>query len=323
MTKRTEETLLRILDLHASGEVVSYKKLAKAVGVSWRSIFSWLSDSSIMVTWNGERTTFRAAMLSARLAMKAAVVSDSLEEVVAGGRKIAVWHHGVQTFEPCELAHSCATDAELQEYIDLGLCWPDKLKRVFNAATGVYERVPSFRSEPASAEMIIAFARANQPALYGNKLETTIKGSMSLGVRTIGAQKPLPAYVLEAMDRPPATEVITETVLVDDSAPVEVFEVEPDPLDDLLGPEPEPAPIGAATDTPPVPFDPEPAPPLEPLPVAPGRTSETMISTPTPPEYAPPPAPILATARTIPPGWRAEIEALQRKLALPEKLDRR
>ena len=297
MKKRDPDLLIRILDDYSSGYTVSLTRIAERHGLSFRSIYQWLKLPDLIIPeWNGfVGKTFGECMQQARSIAKAIVVGNSLEEYCLRGRKVSVWHHGVPSYVDCEIAASCASEEEFKTLCELGVCWPDKKKRVKNPETGIWERVIATRMELAPSDLIFRFAAANMPGLYGHKSEVTMRGNVSLGVTTIAPalRRPVPEAALpfarpSDLDRVPVTETIG------DGGQPEVFSADDD-LDELLGVDDDSAPRGADLDE------------VEPERVTRSEPSER--------ETSPPPDPMLAPTKTIPEAWRVELEALERRQA--------
>jgi hypothetical protein len=287
MTRKTDpDLLIRILDTYTSGITNSLQTVASMNGVSFASVYTWLKDPEIIIPeYMGEiNIPFGKAMNLARNVAKAITISRSLEDRVLNGLRVQIVHHGAFLYVDDEAAIR-ATDEDFKWGVEAGIFWPDKKMR-----DKAGNRIVATKIEAPPAQLVEVYARANMPAVYGNKNEVTVKGNVGIAVSTIGAQRPLPVQ-FQTPPPPPQLEAVTETASDDG----EVYS-EAASLDELLGVEP-------ATDTPPdvyVDAAPEPIapPPIEPDPV--------MIREPTPAAYAPTPSP-------IPAGWRNEWLALQAK----------
>ena len=309
MTKKTDpEILIGILDTYCSGVTNSLGTVATMNGVSFKSVYTWLRDETLILDeyMGVENISFGKAMNMARNVSKALTISRSLEDRVLNGLKVQVWHHGEPSFVDDEQA-ILVEDLDLRETL---FGYRDGKKR---DADG--NRIIATRVEAPPAQLVEVYARANMPSIYGNKNEVTMRGNLNLGVTVAGTRPPLPAEVLAQI----APKPVTETNLLTDTTDGEVYEA--DSLDDLLGPDPVLAPT---TDTPPEAYDPE---PVAALPRASWPTSSPMIaSAPTERETSPP-QPVNSilgpTPKTIPAGWRSEWEKLQARPGLPDKNNRR
>ena len=321
MTKKTNENLLlAILDTYTSGVSNSLETISAMNGVSFRSVYSWLRDPEIILPeYMGEQNvTFGRALNLARNVAKAITISRSLEDRVLNGLKVQVWHHGQPSYVDDEKA-ILIEDLDLREMI---FGYRDGKKR---NAQG--ERIIATRIEAPPAQLVEVYARANMREVYGQRSEvtTTLRGSLGVTVAAVaGPRRPVPPEALAYATAADLEGTVTETVLIE-----ETYEVDTG-LAELLGEAPDgeaaaPMPasgrgsgeieVEAQVVEPVV----EPAPREE----RGAQVVETMItSAPTERETSPPPSPILATATTIPAGWRAEYQALQDKLALPKKTNR-
>ena len=225
--KNDPEFLIQILDDYSSGVTNSLEVLAKRNGVHVRTLFMWMRDKSLTLNYMGrENITFGQAMGMARNVMKAVTVGRTLEDYVLNGRRVESWHHGQPVFEE---------DEELvrfgEDFVKNVLGLPDMYRRDENG-----NRVIATRIEYAPAQLIETYARANMPGVYGNKSEVTMKGQVSLGVTTIGTQRPLPPQVQAQI----AGEKITETVkLAPTTDTPERYEPEAEPVAPPAPPEAE------------------------------------------------------------------------------------
>jgi hypothetical protein len=227
MRKNDPAFLLKILNLYSSGKLNSLERLADMTGISLRILFVWMRDKEITVDFMGQKQiTFGAAMAMARNVGKAATVTKVLEEYVLNGRRVEIYHHGQPVFVEDEALVRLGED-----YCRNFLGLPDMLKR---DADG--NRVIATRIEYPPSQLIEAYARANMPSVYGNKSELTMRGSMSLGVTTVGVRAALPVQQPETITLAPVTETIKLAPVTDTP---EVFEAEPadDPV--VMAPEPE------------------------------------------------------------------------------------
>lgn len=225
--KNDPEFLIQILDDYSSGMTNSLEVLAKRNGVNVRTLFMWMRDKSLTLNYMGrENITFGQAMGMARNVMKAVTVGRTLEDYVLNGRRVEVWHHGRPQFEEDEELVKLGED-----FVRDVLGLPDMYKRDLNG-----NRVIATRVEYAPAQLIEKYASANMPGVYGNKSEVTMKGQVSLGVTTIGTQRPLPPEVEARM----AGEQVTETVkLAPTTDTAERYEPEQETADTVTPPEPE------------------------------------------------------------------------------------
>jgi hypothetical protein len=294
MTLKTNtELLVAILDTYSSGVSNSLQTVAEMNGVSFRSVYAWLRDETLIIPeYMGMiDQTFGKLMGHARNVSKAITISRSLEDRVLNGLKVQIVHHGEFAYVDDEAAIR-ATKEDFEFGVANGYFFEDKKKRDANG-----NRIIATRIEAPPAQLVEVYARANLPSIYGNKLETTLKGTLNLGVTTVGEQRPLPPEV-KALISP-----VTETALLPGDG-TEVYAAQD--LSDLLGPDlasDASEPLAPTTDTPPEVFEPEPVAALPPQPIE----------------------PVIRDVTSIPPGWRAELARLNEKLSAPypEKLNRR
>jgi len=319
MRKSDLDFMTRICDLYASGYSNSLGQIAKKVGVSTASMYQWMVDPEIILPeYMGQQNVpFGRAMQMARNVSKMVTISESLEEFVRAGRKVQVFHHGCPSYVEDEL-FARSTPAERKALVELGVCWPDGLKRDKDL-----NRIILTKIEPCPAQLIERYAAANS-SVYRDKIEVTSKDGGTSGVTTIGAARPIPKAFLEFASKADL-EAGGAIEMIGDGGDPEIFS-EPDAsrtlrdadLDDLLGPEPVLTPV---TDTPPPKYDPTPAPFLEPLPTE----SVIVVNRESlPPNYVPTSSAILQP-KSVPAGWRAEYEKLMAKSernSLPDRTDR-
>lgn len=243
--KNDTEFLIQILDDYSSGVTNSLEVLAKRNGVNVRTLFMWMRDKSLVLDYMGRsQITFGQAMAMARNVMKAVTVGRTLEDYVLNGRRVEVWHHGRPQFEEDETLVKLG-----EEFVRDVLGLPDMYRRDANG-----NRILATRIEYAPAQLIETYARANMPSVYGNKSEVTMKGQVSLGVTTMGIQRPLPPEVQAqiASDASGGREKITETVKLaapTTSTPEQFTAVDPD-LEDILQPVAAPEPERVIRDVP-------------------------------------------------------------------------
>lgn len=296
MTRKTDpDLLIRILDTYTSGITNSLQTVASLNGVSFASVYTWLKDPAIIIPeYMGEiDIPFGKAMNLARNVAKAITISRSLEDRVLNGLRVQIVHHGAFLYVDDEAAIR-ATDEDFKWGCEQGIFWPDKKKRDKDG-----NRIVATKIEAPPAQLVEVYARANMPAVYGNKNEVTVKGSLGIAVSTIGNQRPLP---VQFQTPPPQLEAITETAS-DDGEP-ETFEAE-NSLDELLGVDP----VSPATGTAPDVFvDAAPEPIAPPPPIA---AEPVMIRDPA--AYVATPSDILAAPKVIPAGWRYEWDELQKR----------
>ena len=100
------------------------------------------------------------------------------------------------------------SDAELQDAVDLGLEWPDRLKRVKNEATGQWERVRMMEHIMPTTEAQLAILRSWSDR-YADRRSLSISGKLdvatTLGVTVMGDKMRLPAPPQALQVIPPAT----------------------------------------------------------------------------------------------------------------------
>lgn len=281
MLKNDPAFLIQILDDYSSGVTNSLEVLARRNAVNVRTLFMWMRDKNLTVNYMGRDCTFGQAMGMARNVMKAITVGRTLEDYVLNGRRVEIWHHGRPQFEEDETLVALG-----EEFVRDVLGLPDMYRRDANG-----NRILATRVEYAPAQLVETYARANMPAIYGNKSEVTMRGQVSLGVTTVGQRAPLPPQFQKA---PQAVEaVITETKLlpVSDTPPLEVYAAVDDPeLDEMLGPEPVAVP--------------------EPVVYSDAPTERERV--------APPQAGSILAKKPISPSWQAELD----KLAARSPLER-
>ncbi len=227
MTLKSETLLLQILDDYSSGASNSLEAIAIRNGIAIRTLFMWMRDENLIVDYLGrEGITFGQAMGAARNVMKIVTVGRVFEDYVLNGRKVEAWHHGEPSYVDDEQA-ILIDDLDTREML---YGYRDGKKR---DADG--HRIIRTRVEYAPAQLIQKFAESNMPKIYGNKSEVTMKGSVGLGVTTVGVQRPIPPDVLAKLE--PVTE--TMSLAPPTTNTDEVFEAEEE-IDEVEQPEPEP-----------------------------------------------------------------------------------
>jgi len=312
MTLKTDKNLLMaLLDTYTSGVTNSLETVAAMNGVSFRSVYSWLRDPEIILDeYMGEQNiTFGKAMNLARNVSKVLTVGRSLEDRVLNGLRVQVWHHGQPSYQDDEKA-ILIEDLDLREMI---FGYRDGKKRDSDG-----NRIIMTKIEAPPAQLVEVYARANMPAIYGHKTETTIKG-VELGVTVItnAVRRPLPP---EALPYATAQDLdVVETVLLD--APGEVYEPIDAGLDELLGLDGSSAAEDlAVTDTEPGlpssaaeerPDEPAEGPDVAVSEPSHGPDPGAYVTAPAEREASPPADPLL----NIAPGWRADYQALLDKNA--------
>jgi hypothetical protein len=227
--KNQIEFLYEILDYAASGVTHNLSVIAKRMGMSPTTIFMWIKDKNIVLPefMGRQGVTFGQAMQMARNVTKNVTIARTLEDYVAHGRVVDVWHHGVRQYRDDEFAMRLS-EAEFADALEMGLVCEDKKLRDANG-----NRIPETRIEHAPAQLIEKYASANMAHVYGTKTEVTMKGHVSLGTTVIGKLPPIPVEVQARIDEarekgnkltlPTGHEYVEETKLIE-AQPVEVFE---------------------------------------------------------------------------------------------------
>ncbi len=309
-----KEKMYEALDLISAG-VVQPTKIAKTLGMAYRTYRSWLVRSNNLdplfeLEIDGEVMQFaKAVALHTRLAaleLRGQIIQESIH-----GYSTQTFMNGAPVWATCPIA-AAMTEAER---VALGFR-ADALK------TGPKgELVPVMQWHPAPAAVRLRVLEAFYPKEFrpASTQEITVNGQVAIGVaratRTDFSRDP-PAIPPE----PP----IPQLEVLGNVVPPDINDPE---LAEMLGPEPQPVPVAINIDvtlTDPPEYEPEPepmtmvSPPLPPLP----PREPVIRDTPTAAETPPPQTRVLA-ANNVPAGWRAEWERLQQRAALPDKLNRR
>ena len=156
------------------------------------------------------------------------------------GQWVPVVHGGLQKFREDEYAMSLtaaefkeqlAMSDEDREFFGYPRIWEDKMMRVQNPKTGVFERLPLEQYLPptldAQSKVLSSFA----PETFGDKRKIDLNVTGGLGVTVIGQNRPLPQQ-LEVLQE--VSEAITDETVTD-----EIDEIEYQPPEPVMS-EPEP-----------------------------------------------------------------------------------
>jgi len=161
------------------------------------------------VDWAGVMKPWHEHRLDA-LDMLVEDVQQRMTHDAGQGQYVPVIHGGEYKFEPCEFAHSLTQkqfeeylvmDDETRELLDVPRVWEDKMRRVQNPKTGVWERVRATQYIPptldAQSKVLSSFA----PETFGDRRKIDLNVTGGLGVTVIGQNRPLPKQleVLQAI----------------------------------------------------------------------------------------------------------------------------
>jgi hypothetical protein len=165
--KRSDEMFVRVLDA-----ILTYGSLTKAAKVAdvdpwtvarWRKASEDGDEKFQEVDYRGVIQSFEAHVQDA--------IEQSIDEIESNFRGSArdgyyrpiIWH-GEYQYEPDEEAEGMSGD-EFKDAVELGLCWPDKKRRVKNEKTGAWERVKMMEHIVPSteAQTIVVRGRIDTP----------------------------------------------------------------------------------------------------------------------------------------------------------------
>jgi hypothetical protein len=234
--KRSDETFTRVLD-----GLLQYGSLGKASAVAGIDPFTlarWRRASEDGQE-DFQECEYRGIIQPFHIHVQD-TIEESIDEIEAnfrGSARDGMWRpilwHGSYCYEPDEMAMSMS-DEELKDAVELGICWPDKLKRVRNAA-GDWERIKMMEWLPPSTEAQLAILRSWSDR-YADRRSIDIKGRLdvnaNLGVTVIGEKRLAPP----ASVTPPQLEIIPQPVVdtTNDGLNDAVFEeIEDEPMPDF------------------------------------------------------------------------------------------
>jgi hypothetical protein len=252
--KRDQETFVAVLD--AIMTLGSLTKACKAANIDpvtlsrWRRASEDGDDKFQEVDYRGLVQPLHSHVED--------TIEQSVDEIESNFRastRDGIWRavlfQGQYQYEDDEHALSLSEKA-FQDELELGLVWADKKRRVRNEVTGEWERVKVREWLPPSTEAQTIILRSWSDR-YADKRSINFNGrldvSQSVGV-TVMPRTPMPP--------PPQLQIITPQLSdqVNEAVTDATFE-------DILGPEPEPAP--EIEEDEPMPEQPEP--PREPSPL--------------------------------------------------------
>jgi hypothetical protein len=236
--KRNADTFTRVLD-----GLLQYGSLGKASAVAgidsftlsrWRRLSEDGAEEFQEVSYRGIIAPFHAHV-NESIEESVDAIESNFRASARDGRWRPVLHHGQYCYEPSETAHAMS-EQQFQDAVELGIEWPDKLKRVFNEATGQWERVRMLEWLPPSTEAQLAILRSWSER-YADKRSLSVSGrldvSANLGVTVIGQRTLTPPTA----PAPPQLEIIPSAIVdtANDGLTDAIFaEVEPDePMPDF------------------------------------------------------------------------------------------
>jgi hypothetical protein len=253
--KRSNEMFIRVLD--ALLMYGSLTKASKASGIDpltlsrWRKASEDGDEAYLDVDYRGLIQPFHAHVED--------TIEQSIDEIESNFRGSArdglyrpiIWH-GEYCYEPDEAA-ATMSDEEFADAVDLGIVWPDKLKRVRDEH-GEWTRVKMMEWLPPTTEAQTIVLRSWSER-YADRRSINFKGSLdvnqTLGVTVMGTPRVAPP--------PQQLQVITPQVadVINDNATDAVYadidddetELEDEPMSEII----------------PEPFEPDPASPLSPV----------------------------------------------------------
>jgi hypothetical protein len=250
--KRNQETFVRVLD--ALLQYGSLTKASAAAGIDPFTLARWRRASEDGEE-NFQEVDYQGIIQPLHRHVED-TIEQSIDEIESNLRASArdgffrkiVWH-GAYCYEPSETAHAMS-DQQFQDAVELGLEWPDKLRRVKNEKTGEWERVAMMEWIPPSTEAQTIVLRSWSDR-YADRRSLNINGrfdvNQTLGVTVIGSPKLAPPPQALQIVSPEVAETINETAT--DAA---YAEIEAEAEDERI-----PEQIAE-------PFEPDPASPLSP-----------------------------------------------------------
>jgi hypothetical protein len=161
-------------------------------------------------------------------------VESNVRASARDGVKRPVVYRGEYAFEPDEFAESL-NEKDLADMVELGVCWADKKKRVYNEATETWERVKILEWIQPSVDLQIKVL-SSWSERYADKrsLKVDMDVRQSLGVTVIkNASLAPPPMQLEIINEPIAdaiNEATSEAIYSEiDEQPEQPEPVEPPP----------------------------------------------------------------------------------------------
>ena len=171
-------------------------------------------------------------------------IEQSIDEIESNLRGSArdgyyrpiIWH-GEYCYEPDEVA-AAMSDAEFADAVELGICWPDKLKRVRDA-NGKWVRVRMMEHIMPTTEAQALVLRSWSDR-YADKRTLNVNGrfevNQSLGVTVMGTPKLAPPPQQLQVVSPPIADAINESAT--DAVFAEIEQPEDDAMTELAPDQP-------------------------------------------------------------------------------------
>jgi hypothetical protein len=241
--KRSEEMFVRVLD--AILQYGSLTKAANAAGVDRWTISRWRKASEEgaepyqEIDYRGVIQSFEAHVQD--------TIEQSIDEIESNLRGSArdgyfcpcVWR-GEYQHEADEYAESLSLE-QFEIECELGLCWPDKKRRVLNETTAVWARVKIMEWIPPSVDAQTIVLRSWSDR-YADKRSLQVSGRLdvnqTLGVTVMGTPRVAPPPQQLQIISPEVADAVNENVT---DAVFDEPDDEPTPVEPTPGFTPDPA----------------------------------------------------------------------------------